>query len=215
MSTYTNVTCAGTRRQLGLAFANWTTLARVTDSDMARRWWASLTVLPACETDQRAQNNAIASIVRRIGTVSAAQEGAERQRWQDQARRATLGVVAVAGLLALVAGTFASWSPYWGVRLLPSLGVMSAFVLVSVLLAASPAEAELWPVILGAILFFYLWWLATLIFDLVFVWQRYIRQAAAQARVSELSRHGYTPTSLERAIDSRAMRTRPNASQGS
>ena len=40
-------------------------------------------------------------------------------------------------------------------------------------------HGKLWPVLLGAAGFFYLWWLAALIFDLVFVWHVYIRQALA------------------------------------
>jgi hypothetical protein len=42
-----------------------------------------------------------------------------------------------------------------------------------------------WPVLLSAIGFLYLWWLATLIFDLAFVWQRYIRRSVANQRLRE------------------------------
>ena len=37
----------------------------------------------------------------------------------------------------------------------------------------------LWPLVLASAAFLYLWWLAILIFDLVFVWHRYIRFSAA------------------------------------
>lgn len=37
----------------------------------------------------------------------------------------------------------------------------------------------LWPVVLTGIAFLYLWWLSGLLFDLAFVWQRYVRQAAS------------------------------------
>ena len=43
----------------------------------------------------------------------------------------------------------------------------------------------LWPLLLSAAIFLYLWWLAALIFDLAFVWQRYIRNAIANERLQE------------------------------
>jgi amino acid transporter len=42
-----------------------------------------------------------------------------------------------------------------------------------------------WPVLLAAAGFLYLWWLATLIFDLAFVWQRYVRRSVANQRLRE------------------------------
>ena len=38
----------------------------------------------------------------------------------------------------------------------------------------------LWPLVLASAVFIYLWWLAILLFDLVFVWHRYIRNSVAQ-----------------------------------
>jgi hypothetical protein len=43
----------------------------------------------------------------------------------------------------------------------------------------SGKSSSLWPLILAGGAFLYLWWLAILIFDLVFVWHRYIRWAVA------------------------------------
>jgi hypothetical protein len=42
---------------------------------------------------------------------------------------------------------------------------------------------NVWPVLLGGAAFLYLWWLAALIFDLGFVWQRYIRNALSNKRL--------------------------------
>jgi hypothetical protein len=42
-----------------------------------------------------------------------------------------------------------------------------------------PAHAPLWPILLGGAAFLYLWRMASLIFDLVFIWHRYIRQSGA------------------------------------
>jgi hypothetical protein len=47
-----------------------------------------------------------------------------------------------------------------------------------------------WPVLFAAVGFLYLWWLATLIFDLAFVWQRYVRRSVANQRLREWGPHG-------------------------
>lgn len=51
---------------------------------------------------------------------------------------------------------------------------------VTEVLAPRPA---VWPVLLSGAAFLYLWWLAALIFDLGFVWQRYIRNSLANDRL--------------------------------
>jgi hypothetical protein len=51
------------------------------------------------------------------------------------------------------------------------------------LAATISVKPPLWPVVLAGAAFLYLWWLAALIFDLAFVWQRYIRQSAAIERL--------------------------------
>jgi len=42
-----------------------------------------------------------------------------------------------------------------------------------------------WPVLLSGAAFLYLWWLAALIFDLGFVWQRYVRHSIALKRLRQ------------------------------
>lgn len=42
-----------------------------------------------------------------------------------------------------------------------------------------PARAPYWPIVLGAAAFLFLWRLAALVFDLVFIWHRYIRHSGA------------------------------------
>ncbi|HEV2045526.1 MAG TPA: hypothetical protein VGQ95_02900 [Chthoniobacterales bacterium] len=37
----------------------------------------------------------------------------------------------------------------------------------------------IWPILLAGFAFLYLWWLAALVFDLVFTWRRYIRRSTA------------------------------------
>jgi hypothetical protein len=46
-----------------------------------------------------------------------------------------------------------------------------------------------WPVVVSAAAFLYLWWLAIILFDLTFVWQRYIRQAVGQKYLSRAREH--------------------------
>jgi len=52
-----------------------------------------------------------------------------------------------------------------------------------------------WPVLLSGAAFLYLWWLAALIFDLAFVWQRYVRNSVANDRLKEW--HGYGAAKAE------------------
>jgi hypothetical protein len=47
------------------------------------------------------------------------------------------------------------------------------------------AHPHVWPVLLSGAVFLYLWWLAALIFDLAFVWQRYVRNGIANERLKE------------------------------
>jgi hypothetical protein len=47
-----------------------------------------------------------------------------------------------------------------------------------------------WPVLLGGAAFLYLWWLAALIFDLAFIWQRYVRNSVANDRLREWQEYG-------------------------
>ena len=51
---------------------------------------------------------------------------------------------------------------------------------------------HVWPVILGGAIFLYLWWLAALIFDLAFVWQRYVRNSVVNERLKEWHNLGGT-----------------------
>jgi hypothetical protein len=40
-------------------------------------------------------------------------------------------------------------------------------------------DAEVWPVALGGLAYVYLWWVGILVFDLGFIWHRYVRQSVA------------------------------------
>ena len=82
----------------------------------------------------------------------------------------------------------------WGVRILLILGGILVLIIVGGLVFKTIAAAvdgvkpdrPVWPLILASVAFFYLWWLAALLFDLVFVWHRYIRHSAALADLRDL-----------------------------
>ena len=74
-------------------------------------------------------------------------------------------------------------------RPLLSLGLLLVTGIVVFRLAHSErvASLSLWPLLLGSAAFTYLWWLAALIFDLVFVWHRYVRFATLQSHLRKLA----------------------------
>jgi hypothetical protein len=49
------------------------------------------------------------------------------------------------------------------------------------------ARPPVWPVLLASAFFLYLWWLSTLVFDLAFVWQRYVRGSVLNDRLKKWS----------------------------
>jgi hypothetical protein len=88
--------------------------------------------------------------------------------------------------------TTGSWFhfPHWGVRTLPIIGGIAATALTAYLIAMAGTDMSLWPVVLGMGIFLYMWWLFALLFDLVFVWHRYIRHAVGM----QVLRQGYKDT---------------------
>jgi hypothetical protein len=211
MLVYSEVTCAGTRHALGRVF---TPLAAAPASvgassvsgvdaaagDRSAPAAPPRALLPAplrlrlCTSDT-ASLDVAASLAKTTG-----QPALPMGLWLGQVRAATVGVLVVAAMLALLGGLAASWFPAWGMRVLPSLGAIVAFGLVGFLVwTVSEPDAQFWPLLLGIAAFFYLFWLSTLLFDLIFVWHRYIRHSAATVRVCELTKEGYSPAPLEQA----------------
>ena len=89
--------------------------------------------------------------------------------------------VMLAGLaIGVVSAIVSKWKPKWGMW--PLMVLSGGFVVCLVWrilhldpLPSVPKDPELWPVVLGVLAFLYLWWLAAQLFDLVFVWHRYVR----------------------------------------
>ncbi|MDR7272253.1 hypothetical protein J2X20_004927 [Pelomonas saccharophila] len=100
----------------------------------------------------------------------------------DSTLAGKLALVAAAALIAL-SGWLLPRKPNWGRRCLVGAGTaVIAFIVVSRLLGSGPGATPpppAWPVLLAGAAFLYLWWLAILIFDLGFIWHRYIRRSVA------------------------------------
>jgi hypothetical protein len=116
---------------------------------------------------------------------------AQLHDWGIRSGNASAGFIIV--LAAAVAG-FAAWSSRlqlrdwttgWRATLRtflvgtrPLILTGTFFVLLAIVYGAvtdDDGAHVLWPLMLAFIAFIYLWWLAILIFDLIFVWHRYIR----------------------------------------
>lgn len=95
-------------------------------------------------------------------------------------------------VVMFVASTLSWVFPHWGTKPLLITGGLAVAGITGFMIFSEyfqgifPAAAEtngergpLWPVFLATAGFLYLWWLAVLIFDLVFVWRLYIRGSKA------------------------------------
>jgi succinate dehydrogenase hydrophobic anchor subunit len=102
----------------------------------------------------------------------------------------TWGLIAMAGLIAVLANIFARKYPMLGVKPLLWFGGAGVLAIIADYLYApgnaNPGRGAIWPVVLAGALFLYLWWLTILFFDLIFVWHRYIQTSFAQKRLSEI-----------------------------
>jgi|GEM_PF-715305 len=65
-------------------------------------------------------------------------------------------------------------------------------------------RSSTWPVLVSAAAFLYLWWLAALMFDLSFVWERYIRQSV----MHDALRRWRFPEGAQRELRSRSSNSR-------
>ena len=95
-------------------------------------------------------------------------------------------------LVALAIAT-SGWAlprrPNLGRRWMIGFGTAIVAFIVFFQLNASKSTAPVWPVVLAGAAFLYLWWLGILMFDLTFIWHRYIRRSVA-VRTLQQWRHG-------------------------
>jgi hypothetical protein len=94
----------------------------------------------------------------------------------------------VAAALIGLSGWVAPRQPGLGRRFLLGCGVLIVLAMIAGHIIASDAHAKLWPLVLGGLAFIYLWWLGILLFDLAFVWHRYIRQSVAVRAIADWNR---------------------------
>jgi hypothetical protein len=123
-------------------------------------------------------------------------EPAERERLGDVFQvylglDPTTGLLGLAALLVILIYLVSRTFPSWGLKPLLILGGLAIFGIVAYLVWTDPVpvaeqRGPMWPVFLAGAGFLYLWWLSALIFDLTFVWHRYIRHSVAVTRLHEL-----------------------------
>ena len=77
------------------------------------------------------------------------------------------------------------------------LGGIAAFLVLSTLLQKDPSalDRSLWALVLANAAFLYLWWLSALVFDLVYIWHRFICSYKTTAILSTL--RGEAPSHLK------------------
>jgi hypothetical protein len=88
------------------------------------------------------------------------------------------GLPILSALVVLV-----SWimprKPRWGRRMLVCAGALVVLLIVAGRIAGATGDEAVWPVLLAGAGFVYVWWLGILLFDLSFMWHRYIRGSVA------------------------------------
>jgi hypothetical protein len=96
---------------------------------------------------------------------------------EESAAKTALATAAI--LVAIVAGWVVPRRPKLSRRTLLGSGmvVIAYIVIARLFFNDDPDPLPVWPVILAGLLFLYLWWLGVMLFDLTFVWHRYIREA--------------------------------------
>jgi hypothetical protein len=91
------------------------------------------------------------------------------------------GVMYLAGALMVGVYVLGMLFPSWGILPLVVLGTGAAAGVSWHYISQVQRPGPTWPLVLAVLGFMYLWWLATLFFDLTFVWHRYIRHSKALA----------------------------------
>lgn len=87
----------------------------------------------------------------------------------------TWGLVILAGILAIMSLVAEVIFPQWGLRMLLIFGGLGVVGIIAPNIIGANDRGPLWPVVLATAFSLYLWQAVALMFDLVFVWHRYIR----------------------------------------
>jgi hypothetical protein len=102
-----------------------------------------------------------------------------------------INLVWIAVALVLLVSVVGRLRPTWGMGtlLVPGALAVAYVVLRYANQEGSDTTGRLWPVFLAGAMFLYIWWLVALLFDLTFVWHRYIRMSVPifQAQAAKAS----------------------------
>lgn len=99
-------------------------------------------------------------------------------------------LVILFALLSVVSTCLALLRSQWSVRSLLIPGGLVVGLLVGMRVIFNGQHGPVMPVILAGGIFLYLWWLATIIFDLTFIWHRYIRHDQGREVLKKYCRGG-------------------------
>ncbi len=102
--------------------------------------------------------------------------------------RAGVAALLLAAALVAASGWIVPRRPRVARRTLMGCGTLVVLVMVVGRLIEADSQAPAWPVVLAGLAFLYLWWLGILLFDLAFVWHRYIRNSVAVRTLCEWNR---------------------------
>jgi hypothetical protein len=68
---------------------------------------------------------------------------------------------------------------------------------VKLIVGQTPSEnPPYWPILLSSLAFLYLWWLATLLFDMTVIWHVYVRWQQSQNYMAQIAGEGEVPARL-------------------
>jgi hypothetical protein len=106
-------------------------------------------------------------------------------RWHLKPEQTGIAAVLLVAAVLSSSGWIVPRRPLWGRRTLIVLGTAIVFFMVGIRLYRAQVDAPAWPLVLAGLAFLYLWWLGILLFDLAFIWHRYIRQSVAVDTLGE------------------------------
>ena len=107
----------------------------------------------------------------------------------DRDARVRAVLVGASLAVVLLAGWIVPRRPKWSRRTLIGAGALAVGAIIIGRLTGVEHPPPVWPVVLAGLIFIYLWWLGILLFDLTFIWHRYVREAVFVQVLRSWGRH--------------------------